>query len=200
LSSDLTKSLTADLLLGALEAWVDVAIPHEKFFLVGNSMGGGLCLLFSFAHPEKVRRLIVASPVGGFEKEADWNEFQKDFHFDSWLDSKRYLEKVFHTKPLYLPLFYLPFLKAMNRKGVKQLMASAQFEDFLLTDTARKELPPTLFIWGQEEALFTSRNLAQFKKTLPAHVIYEEPADIGHCPQLNDPEWFKSRILDFIRL
>lgn len=40
------------------------ALDVERADLVGHSLGGGISLRFAVAHPERVRRLVLAAPVG----------------------------------------------------------------------------------------------------------------------------------------
>ena len=35
-----------------------------KFDLIGNSLGGLLCSLYSIKHPEKINKLFLTSPAG----------------------------------------------------------------------------------------------------------------------------------------
>lgn len=47
----------------ALEAWRK-AMRLESFDLIAHSMGGYLATQYALAHPERVRRLVLVSPVG----------------------------------------------------------------------------------------------------------------------------------------
>ena len=47
----------------SLEAW-RIAMRLERFDLAAHSMGGYLATQYALAHPERVRRLVLISPVG----------------------------------------------------------------------------------------------------------------------------------------
>lgn len=48
----------------SFEEWRSLQNGLEKFVLVGHSMGGYLSALYALKHPDRVQKLILASPVG----------------------------------------------------------------------------------------------------------------------------------------
>lgn len=60
--SDVQKAI--DFFLDAFEEWRQQQPGLERFVLLGHSMGGYLAAIYALRHPERVQRLILASPVG----------------------------------------------------------------------------------------------------------------------------------------
>ncbi len=199
-SPDLSGTMTSELLHQMFAAWANQVVLG-KFILVGNSLGGAMGLRFSLQYPSRVNRLILISPGGGFESEGEWEKFKEELDFKSVEESIQVMPKIFHQVPFYMPLFYGSFFRSMRRKGVQDLIRLTRFEDFRLDEGASTFvlLPQTLFIWGQSEKLFPRAHLAKFKRILGSQVIFEEPASISHCPQLENPGWLSQRILEFSR-
>ena len=54
---------TLDALCGDLREFMDAA-GIDRADLLGHSLGGGVVLHFALTHPERVRRLVLAAPVG----------------------------------------------------------------------------------------------------------------------------------------
>lgn len=53
-----------DFFIDSLESWRQQQDRLEHFVLVGHSMGGYLAALYALKYPERVSKLILASPVG----------------------------------------------------------------------------------------------------------------------------------------
>lgn len=201
LSSDLAHPLTAEALHQSLEDWIHAVLPRDKkFVLVGNSLGGALCLRFSLNHPHRVERMVVSSPAGGFESEDEWQSFREGVQFKTLKDSQSFMKRLYHRHPFYLPVMYYPFFLSMTRKGVQELLHHASVKDFQVEPEAEfSSLPPMLFVWGKEEKVFSEKNLEWFKRVLPKTTVFEHPDNVGHCPHLEKPEWFVPRMLDFLK-
>lgn len=185
------------------EEWANKALPKKKFAMVGSSLGGAIALRYALHHGKRLRRLMVISPAGGFTTPEDWENFQASMRLETVKDSKNLLAKVYTKKPLYFPLLYQPFLAAMSRKMVRDVMERTEYKDLHLHsvpvdhDNLHKILPPTLFVWGKSERLFGSHHLEKFRNTLPKKVKIEEPHQVGHAPHLDNPKWMIQRIVHF---
>lgn len=198
LSSDPPDGLNGDSLLREFSSWVKKVMPPRPFVLIGNSLGGGLSLKYATLFPGRVKKLVLLSPAVAFQSEDQWVDFRKTLRFSTVEESRQYLERIFHKPPFYLGLLKYSTWKAFNRKGVKNLLATAQARDFKLPSGFKEELAPTLVIWGQSEKVFPHSHLEWIRKRFPKTTVVEEPEGVGHCPQLDSPQWFKARLLEFV--
>lgn len=174
------------------------SLLDRPFILVGNSLGGGISFRYAIERPEKVSRLVLISPVGGFTDHYDLDHFKKNvIRFDSRESIREFLDRLYHKSPWYVPLFAPLFEKALKRQGLLDLLQDVTFEYFHETRTMAPLKVPTLFIWGKSEKVFPRHHLEWFKTNLPKHVVFEEPDNVGHCPQLEAPQWLVNTILDF---
>lgn len=195
-SHEHTEQLTAHRIFECLLGFVDEIAP-QRFFLVGNSLGGALSLRLGLHQPGRVRACAAISPAGGFESEEEWQAFKKGFALGSRADVKRFLARLYAKQPWFLPLLY-PFVQAaMARRGVQDLLATTTLADFDEAAGLTGFKPPLLLIWGKEEKIFAEKNLAWFKRTLPPHAVVDEPHGVGHCPQLDSPRWLNERLARF---
>ena len=62
--NELVVNQAIDFFVDSLESWREQQDRLEKFTLVGHSMGGYLAALYALKHPERVSKLVLASPVG----------------------------------------------------------------------------------------------------------------------------------------
>ncbi len=180
-------SLTGELLLQVFSDWMAQCVV-DPVALFGISLGGALSLRYAAANPHMVTKMILVSPGGGFTSIEEFREFCRQLQFRTYNDAWRFMQRVFHRPPLSLLLFAPSYYRAMNRIGVRKLIQSACIEDF----ECGGPLPETLFLWGQDEKLFPKMHLEEYKKRLPQHVIFEEPAAWPHCPQYE----FAGRLAD----
>ncbi len=199
-SSDPGRLLTAETLFQGFVDWIR-QVQTDRFVLIGNSLGGALSLRFALEFPRSLEKLVMVSPAGGFEDAEEWEEFKKGLQFRSIEDSKLYLHKIYHQDPIFLPLFYSFFFEVMSRDGIQGMIKNCEFKEFerMRHEGALNQLPPSLLIWGQSERVFPTQHLNRFRSLLPSHVLFDRPAQIGHCPQVENPEWFWKRIDTFIQ-
>ncbi len=176
--------------------WTQKVLP-EQFILVGNSLGGAISLRYAVEYPYRLKKVMLISPAGGFTDEQDWKLFKSSLEFKSIEDSKKFVPKIYHRTPFYLPFIYQPFFEAMCRTGLRQLIENTHFQDFQRIVSNKDRLPPILIVWGKSEKLFSEKHLRWFRENLPKQVQFEEPENIGHCPQLDSPKWLWKRILRF---
>ncbi|MBA2368660.1 MAG: alpha/beta hydrolase [Candidatus Protochlamydia sp.] len=176
--------------------------------IIGNSMGGGLALNFVLDHPEKVKSLVLISPLG----------YPLDLPF--------YLSFTRHLGPLWTP-----FLGTIGvRQGLKgvlfdsksvteeqvaayalpyrfsggstaSLLTLKQFDKERLVRLS-KEYPsienPALIIWGDDDQLIPIDHFHQFNADFPNSecllVNY-----CGHLPHEEKPEIVLEAIFKFLK-
>ena len=65
---------TLDFMVAALEGFVE-ALQLQDCILIGNSMGGAVCIRFSVNNPKLVKKLVLMAP-GGLEKREVYMEME----------------------------------------------------------------------------------------------------------------------------
>lgn len=204
-----SKKCTPDYFFGLFTEWMTLIAPKitkGRYHLVGNSLGGGMCLRFALEHPEILKSLALISPAGGFESKKQWEEFRKDLQFEGPKDigrARHYIERIYHKPPVYTFALAKPFMKAMSQGGLREMVALSDFENASIVSAEkgpRTLQVPTLIIWGKSEKLFPYSHLENFKKHLNAEasIEFEEPEGIGHVPQLEKPRWLNERLARFL--
>jgi abhydrolase domain-containing protein 6 len=198
-SSIPSDGLTSESIYQGFHQWINLVIPNNKrIVLIGNSLGGGIALRYAVENPERLKNLVLISPAAGFETQAQWEEFRETIRMKTFQDGCRYGEKIYHAPPFYSPAIGYSIWKTFNQKAIRNLIETAQVEDFYLKKPFSEKFPQTLVIWGKSEKVFHRRHLDWIRTHLPKTQLIDESEGVGHCPQLDAPEWLFNRIRKFI--
>lgn len=199
-------------------------ITADRYHLVGNSLGGGMCLRFALEYPDFLKNLVLISPAGGFESKKQWDSFRKEMEFNrkppkkinetsDHARARNYIERIYHKPPIYTFALTRPFVKALSGGGLREMVALSEFDSASLfsENNVRTLEVSTLIIWGKSEKLFPYSHLENFKKRLKVKaprsrtgvdvltITIEEPEGVGHVPQLEQPLWLSHRLDSFIQ-
>lgn len=190
--------LTPERLMEVMTGALDQLLP-EPAIVCGNSLGGAVALHYALNRPEKVVGLVLMSPAGLRLPARDLETLRRTFLFETNLDTRRFLERLYHKKPLFLPLLASEVRAHMSRPVVRHLLETVTPEHGLEPSELRKLSVPTLFIWGASERILPNVLLEGFREHLPAHAEIEHPEGVGHCPHLDAPARVVARIVRFAR-
>ncbi|MCX7725604.1 MAG: alpha/beta hydrolase [Chitinispirillaceae bacterium] len=187
----------------------------EKFYLVGLSMGGAICLRYTIDFPEKVKKLILVGSAGlgarmafvfriltlplldaipAIMTKSQFKRFVRSMVFDGSVISEEVID------------FYYPLLKRKtNRKAfIKTLKTNCSFLG--LRESIKKEVIanlnkidiPTLIIWGKQDKHMPIQNAYDaIKRMKTAKLIIFDKCK--HNPQFEKPEEFNREIIDFLK-
>ena len=173
-------------------------LPFERVALLGLSFGGWLAAEIAVACAHKLDRLILADPVGiklGDRESRDiadvfnlnpaevrrraWHDPAKAPSYDAMSDD----ELVIHARNrealcLYAwhPCLYNPQLK--NWLGLIRV--------------------PTLVLWGESDRIVTPEYGSAYAGLIPG-ARFEQIADAGHHPEIEQPELFAEQVTAFLR-
>jgi pimeloyl-ACP methyl ester carboxylesterase len=195
-SPPLEGRLTAERLMKTMEGALDQLLP-EPAIVCGNSLGGAVALHYAIARPDRVLGLVLLSPAGLRLPARDLEALRRTFLFETDLDTRRFLERLYHRKPLLLPLLAREVRAHMSRPVIRHLLESLTPDHGLEPADLKNLSVPILFVWGASERILPSVLLEGFRTHLPAHATFEHPEGIGHCPHLDAPERIVSRIIRF---
>ena len=189
----------------------------KKFYLAGNSLGGGIALQHAVHYPEDVKALAAVNSAGvvGDEITDVYEEVQQGsnlFYVTDWPDFNRFLSRIYYklsAVPFPIKAFqYRRFRRYSERfnKVMKDLThgflgaGEEQTKDaitqYALDHKIKKLAVPTLVLWGREDSLFPET----FARITHGHIPNAELElieECGHCPHLERPKVFAQHLLRF---
>ncbi|MEO1021806.1 MAG: alpha/beta hydrolase [Bacteroidota bacterium] len=189
----------------------------DKAILAGHSMGGQISMNFALQYPERLNKLVLASPAGieSFKPgEAKWlrNVFRIDDivysgeeivrtnlnrNFYSWSDEYEWMveERVRMAKG-----------KEMKEFAHAVIQSVGAMLDEPTTNRLHEITTQTLIIYGEHDGLipnpflhpgFTSKVFEKGAREIPDARLVELPK-CGHLLQIEQPEQFVSELKQFI--
>jgi len=185
--------------LGALTKYVTKFIDHmgfEKVHLLGNSLGGHVALLYTLAHPEKVKSLILTGSSGLFEngmgetypKRGDYEYIRKKAEltfYDPAMATKELVDEVYEI--------------CNNRLKVIKIIALAKSAiRNNLGDDIQNIKVPTCLIWGKNDTITPPMVAEEFNKLMPNSELYWID-ECGHAPMMEQPEQFNIILETFLK-
>ena len=192
--------------------------------LIGHSTGGMLAIRYALMYPRETQQLVLVDPIGLEDWKAkgvpslsvdQWYERELKTTADG---IRRYEQATYyagHWRADYEP--WVQMLAGMYRGPGKQIVAwnSALLYDMIYTQPVVYELGelqmPTLLMIGQKDTTAIGKDAAPpdvrarlghypelgrlAARTIP-HATLVEFADLGHAPQMQDPQVFHKALLD----
>ncbi|CAA0102063.1 Lipase 3 [BD1-7 clade bacterium] len=184
-----------------------------KVHLIGNSMGGGIAMIYRLLYPHDVASLALMNTLG-FESSEKSEYFQALKNGTNPLiacdirDFDQLLDITMH-KPPYIPS---PVKAALARQSVdrceinrkifadmlasRETLAAFDFEKGL-TKTALLAPKPVLVIWGDKDRVLDIAAVEDIKRLMPEAEV-KIFTDIGHLPLLEIPAKSGSSYNDFL--
>ena len=208
---DSTHTNDADFLLTSQAHRLHELTQHlqlPNIHLVGNSMGGGISLIYAALYPEHTASFVLMDAAGMHEPEPSeymqalargenpliaTDEASFDYRWN-FVMSKR--------PPLFWPIkpaLLRDVLKreAINRKIFEDMLATQELLDIDFYDYLKEATMPVLILWGEEDRVLDKSAIGEFKKYLPqAQVITYE--GVGHLPMVEAPEQTAQDLKNFI--
>jgi pimeloyl-ACP methyl ester carboxylesterase len=199
-----------------LEGFLD-ATGIERADLVGNSMGGRICIEAGLRVPERVGRLLLFAPSLAFKR------------FREWTPLVRLVAAEIAAMPMVVPrtmvieALRLMLARPERMRDAWYAAAADEFTRVFATSRGRMaflsaarqiyleeahgesgfwdRLPalsrPALFLWGDHDQLVPSRFAPHVEEVLPdARSIVLE--NCGHVPQFDQPEQTHRLVREFL--
>ena len=200
------------------------AVGVERFTVVGHSTGGMLAVRMGLMFPGQVEQLVLVNPIGLEDWKAEGVPYQTvDQWYQRELATSatrlRTYEQATYYAGQWRPEFERPvqMLAGLFRGPGRERVAwnSALLYDMICTQPVLYELGalamPTLLLIGQRDTTAIGRDLAppavaarlghypelgrRAARSIPKATLVEFP-ELGHAPQLQDPEAFHRALLE----
>jgi pimeloyl-ACP methyl ester carboxylesterase len=192
--------------------------------MIGHSTGGMLAIRYALMYPRETQQLVLVNPIGLEDWKAKGvPSLSVDQWYERELKTtaegiRRYEQATYYAgqwRANYEP--WVQMLAGMYRGPGKQIVAwnSALLDDMIYTQPVVYELGqvsvPTLLLIGQKDTTAIGKDAAPAEvrakighypelgkaaaKAIP-HATLVEFADLGHAPQMQDPQAFHKALLD----
>ena len=189
------------------------ALEIERFSLAGHSMGGGVSLLYTLEHPERVESLILVAS-GGLIPEGGWSEEQKAaIDLEQYVIVKPLLRyfatpgflsdssaAALYVNPSNVPEALQERMAVTGRHDFNRWAMYKDHEDFFTEDLFNRldEVnTPTLVIHAMEDPLVPYRNSERFYENIRDSELKTYEGS-GHMPMIDRPQATVADVLEFL--
>jgi pimeloyl-ACP methyl ester carboxylesterase len=156
-------------------------------------MGGGTCLGFALAHPDKVSALVLCDSLHGFAESPEVKAIMDKAR--SATSGLSQLERVLGEatrlcKPALAALYRQ--LNSFNRKNL-----AGTFSPLISPQALAATGIPVLFLVGEHDVLFPAAAVRQMHSEVAGSALVEV-AGSGHSVFYEDPAVFNAELLSFL--
>ncbi len=181
-----------------LSKYVHRFIRHmelDNITLIGNSLGGHVGLIYTLAHPERLRSLVLTGSSGLYE-----NAFGGSFpRRENYEFVKEKVEYTFYdpataTKDLVDEVF----ITINDRSKVLRILAMAKsaIRHNMAKDLHKITMPVGL-IWGRDDKITPPEVAVEFNQLFPQSKLYWIDK-CGHAPMMEQPEEFNRILKEYL--
>lgn len=180
-----------------LRAWCEQVVG-EPAFVVGNSLGGAMCVKLAADHPSLVHSLGLVAPAGAALAPEVFDALLSSFNIQTPAEARALTRRLFHKPPLPLMLFAMELKKFYGTATVQALAAEARAtRESLAPEMLRSLKMPVLLVWGGSDRLLPAETLEYYRAHLPAHARVRVVEGFGHVPQVERPDELVSHLVQF---
>jgi pimeloyl-ACP methyl ester carboxylesterase len=178
------------------------AIGVQNIYIVGNSMGGAISLLYSYRNGDKVKALVLIDALGLLKKQEILEITEEDNPLLHICSEEKFMKMVNLSmqKPPYIPDIFVSVLaeKKCAKRYKEEKIFNEMISDCDLSDIVSKIEIPTLILWGKLDEIINISNAKIFNKEIKNSklIIFE---GLGHVPLIEDPDKTAKSVEDFIR-
>ena len=203
------------------------SIGVQRFTVMGHSTGGMLATRIALMFPQQVEQLVMVNPIGLEDWKAEgvptlsldqWHAREKQVTAERIRNYERVTYYVNEWRPEYER--WVQMIAGMFRGPGREVVAwhSALTYDMIFTQPVVYEFPqlrvPTLLLFGERDGTAIGKDisspevkarLGDYPKlarrtaaAIPGAKLVLFP-ELGHAPQMQDPERFHAALLEGIR-
>ena len=167
----------------------------DKVHILGNSLGGHICLMYALDHPEKIASITITGSSGLFES-AMGTTFPKrgDYEYIKKKSEDTFYNPKTATKELVDAIF-----ETVNdrSKAIRIVATSKSAVRQNIGDKLYNIKAPTLLIWGKQDKVtppFVGEKFHELIENSELHWI-----DLcGHAPMMEHPDQFNKILEEFL--
>jgi len=182
--------------LAALVGFCEKAVSVPAF-VVGNSLGGALCVALAGQYPRHVRALGLIAPAGAPMKAAQLAVLTQLLTPRSSADVRALTRRLFHRTPLLALIFAPQLRKLYGTRVIQEVFGDVNASHPLTPEVLRQLAIPTLLLWGASEKLLPSDGIEYFRTHLPPSSRVHVVEGVGHVPQLERPALVAKYLIQF---
>lgn len=201
------RSITQIAVEALVEAFDQLGI--ETFHLLGNSLGGAAAIALAQQHPERVSRLVLMAPGGGwlpfgptptegqkemfryYNGEGPTLKKMRSFIGVMTAEPKRWAETAEARYEASLEPTHVEFYHRLNASFAKRRGMDPLWRDL------HKVKAPTLLLWGRDDRTITlegAQIMLKYIRDVQLHVF----GGCGHWVQLERQAEFERLVTDFL--
>jgi len=167
----------------------------EPAVLIGNSLGGALCLHAAVVAPERVRAVVGLSPAGAPLLDADRESIREVFRGDlrAALDMPG---RLYRRPPRFARFFARDLARHFAAAPVQRLLAQVGQHALTPEDLTRIE-QPVLILWGESDGILPASSVDWFRTHLRNGTVEVLP-ECGHLPQMEQRALVLARVRRFL--
>ncbi|GAC1337221.1 MAG: alpha/beta hydrolase [Myxococcales bacterium] len=176
-----------------------VAAPGRPVLLIGNSLGGALCLNAAALAPELVCGVVGLSPAGAPLTAADRAALLRAFGGGAQGGISEMARLLYHRPPRSLWLFGRGLAALWGSPPVQHVLAQLPGDAApgLAPDLLEQLAQPALVLWGDSDGILPASSVQFFRAHLRTGTV-EIIERCGHVPQLERPAAVGKRIARFV--
>lgn len=188
------RSLSLETLVDHIVEFIEYK-NFDKVYVLGNSLGGHLSQLYTLAHQDKVKGMILTGSSGLFES-AMGNTFPKRGNYEY---IKKKTEDVFYNPEVATKELIDEVYNTAN--DLKKAMCVVATAKSAVRHNLEHKLHlfniPTLLVWGIQDAVTPIWVGEKFNELIKDSELVKVDA-CGHAPMMEKPDIFNEVLEDFI--
>jgi len=181
----------------------------KPVYLFGYSLGGGISTVFTARHPEMIKKLIIAAPVGFLDKPSGQNSLLMIPVLGEYLFSvigiRTYIDAFEKEKQdgIATKRMVKLFKEQFNYKGTWNALLST-FRSYPMDNLKSyykrvgASLIPVMFIWGAKDETVPFKGAAQVEKAIP-HIKKTVIEDGTHSIVYSHPQMINKSTISFLK-
>lgn len=187
---------TAAVLRGLFEA-LD-ALLDEPAVLFGNSMGCYASVRYALSRPERVHKLVLASPAGAVGGAEELERVRDLFRIERHDEALRFVDRLLARPHPFRHVMAWGIRRRFARPELRSWVEALDPADALSADDLAALAMPVLMIWGEHERILPESHLRFWQAHLPDRARIERPPGMGHSPFLDRPRALSELVLGFL--